>query len=173
MYMEKENRVSQILSEMLERHPAMRDAGFGFQGEEHDVLYQATYPHSVLGDGCSGCDSSYAQPRAPRDSRPVIHYGNIGSGNWVMKDAFLRDEIARRWGIICFEMEAAGVVDIVPCIVIRGICDYADSHKNKRWQGHAAASAAAYATALLTVIQVSQTKEMTPALQSEPGVTSS
>jgi hypothetical protein len=28
-------------------------------------------------------------------------------------------------------------------LVIKGVCDYADSHKNKRWQGYAAATAAA------------------------------
>ncbi len=28
-------------------------------------------------------------------------------------------------------MEGAGVWDEVPYIVIKGICDYADSHKNK------------------------------------------
>jgi nucleoside phosphorylase len=175
MYMEEESRVSQVLSDMLKRYPAMREAGFGFQGETNDVLYQATYRHSdsVRGYDCVGCEPSYAVPRGLRDSRPVIHYGNIGSGNWVVKDAFHRDDLARRWRIICFEMEAAGVVDILPCIVIRGVCDYADSHKNKRWQRHAAASAAAYATALLGVIQAPQTKEMESALQSVLGVTNS
>ena len=36
-----------------------------------------------------------------------------------------------------------------PCLVIRGICDYSDSHKNKEWQGYAAMAAAAYAKDLL------------------------
>lgn len=39
-----------------------------------------------------------------------------------------------------------------PCTVIRGICDYADSHKNKRWQPYAAATAAAYGRELLEQI---------------------
>ncbi|CAN9403213.1 unnamed protein product [Alternaria alternata] len=46
-------------------------------------------------------------------------------------------------GVLCFEMEAAGLMNSFPCLVIRGICDYADSHKNKRWQPYAAATAAA------------------------------
>ena len=50
---------------------------------------------------------------------------------------------------ICFEMEAAGLVDSFPCLVIRGVSDYADSHKNDRWQGYAAAVASAYAKELL------------------------
>lgn len=36
-------------------------------------------------------------------------------------------------------------MDQFPCIIIRGICDYADSHKNKIWQPYAAATAAAFA----------------------------
>jgi predicted benzoate:H+ symporter BenE len=46
-------------------------------------------------------------------------------------------------------MEAAGVMNTFPCLVIRGICDYADSYKDKRWQHYAAATAAAYAKLLL------------------------
>ena len=37
----------------------------------------------------------------------------------------------------------------VPCLVIRGICDYSDSHKSKEWQGYAAIVAAAYAKDVL------------------------
>jgi hypothetical protein len=58
--------------------------------------------------------------------------------------------------VLCFEMEAAGLMNYLPCLVIRGICDYADSHKNKRWQGYAAAAAAAYARELLQYIQGSE-----------------
>ncbi|KAI1013599.1 hypothetical protein LB504_013194 [Fusarium proliferatum] len=46
-------------------------------------------------------------------------------------------------------MEGAGVWDSFPCIVIKGACDYADSHKDKDWQRYAAATAAACAKAFL------------------------
>ena len=59
-----------------------------------------------------------------------------------MKDGPTRDRIAREEEILCFEMEAAGLMDTFPCVVIRGVCDYADSHKNKQWQRYAAATAA-------------------------------
>jgi nucleoside phosphorylase len=42
-------------------------------------------------------------------------------------------------------MEAAGFMDQLQPLVIRGICDYCVSHKNKKWQEYAALSAAAYA----------------------------
>jgi hypothetical protein len=47
-------------------------------------------------------------------------------------------------------MEGAGIMNSFPCLIIRGICDYADSHKNKQWQNYAAAVAAAYAKLLLS-----------------------
>ncbi|KAH6986800.1 hypothetical protein EDB80DRAFT_183080 [Ilyonectria destructans] len=91
--------------------------------------------------------------RKPRDMR--VHYGLIASGNQVIKDAKLRDSLDQRYGgnVLCVEMEAAGLMNNFPCIVIRGICDYADSQKNKDWQEYAAALAAAFAKELLQYVQ--------------------
>ncbi|KAL6866513.1 hypothetical protein ACO1O0_002624 [Amphichorda felina] len=62
------------------------------------------------------------------------------------------DRLATEKGVLCFEMEAAGLMNHFPCLVIRGICDYSDSHKSKEWQGYAAMAAAAYAKDLLSRI---------------------
>jgi hypothetical protein len=86
----------------------------------------------------------------------VIHYGLIASGNQVVKNSHLRDSLGQELGVYCVEMEAAGLMNDFPCLVIRGISDYADSHKNKEWQGYAAAVAAAYAKELLIVIPTIQ-----------------
>ncbi|KAH8654234.1 hypothetical protein BGZ61DRAFT_541507 [Ilyonectria robusta] len=80
---------------------------------------------------------------------PWIFVGRIGSGDMVVKSGENRDRLAARHKIVGFEMEGAGVWDEVPCIVVKGVCDYADSHKNKRWQDFAAATAASTAKALL------------------------
>jgi nucleoside phosphorylase len=87
-----------------------------------------------------------------------VHYGLIASGNKVIKDAKVRDGLNQSLGgnVLCVEMEAAGLMDNFPCIVIRGICDYADSQKNKDWQEYAAAVAAAYAKELLGCVQPSE-----------------
>ena len=87
--------------------------------------------------------------RAKDEDNPVIHYGLIASANQLMKDALIRDKFAKEMDILCFEMEAAGLMNQFPCLVIRGICDYSDTHKNKEWQGYAAMVAAAYAKDLL------------------------
>ncbi|KAM0510058.1 hypothetical protein ACHAPE_010631 [Trichoderma viride] len=78
-----------------------------------------------------------------------IFIGRIGSGNTVMKSGEVRDWIARKHNLIAFEMEGAGAWDEVPCLVVKGVCDYADSHKNKQWQNFAAATAASVMKAIL------------------------
>jgi nucleoside phosphorylase len=105
---------------------------------------------------CPLCDRTMAVKRKPREM--CVHYGMIASGNQVIKDAAFRDKINKRLGgnVLCFETEAAGLMNDFPCIVIRGICDYADSHKNKNWRQHIAVVAAAFAKELLEVIPPAQ-----------------
>ncbi|KAL4930372.1 uncharacterized protein BDV17DRAFT_46031 [Aspergillus undulatus] len=59
-------------------------------------------------------------------------------------------------------MEAAGLMDHFPCLVIRGICDYADDSKSDEWQPFAAVSAADYAKELLEIVSQLQVEEMCP-----------
>lgn len=66
-----------------------------------------------------------------------------------MKDPFFRDRLAADTNILCFGVEAAGLLNQFPCLVIRGICDYSDSHRSKDSQGYAAMAAAVYAKDLL------------------------
>ncbi|OJJ04748.1 hypothetical protein ASPVEDRAFT_153082 [Aspergillus versicolor CBS 583.65] len=80
---------------------------------------------------------------------PHIHIGAVACADTVMKSAEHRDKIAEDEGAIGFEMEGAGIWDCVPCLIIKGVCDYADSHKNKLWQDYAAATGAASAKAFL------------------------
>ncbi|KAK4494453.1 hypothetical protein PRZ48_014751 [Zasmidium cellare] len=163
----KGSKVSQYLNEMLSRNPVMA-ADFRHQGLQHDKLFESNYNHPGE-NGCEGCDRSRQVHRLPwrKDEKPKIHYGNIASGDEVMKDGMTRDRIAREEAILCFEMEAAGLMDTFPCIVVRGICDYADSHKDKRWQPYAAATAACYAKELLDVVdpQIVEELELSKALR--------
>ncbi|KAF4868962.1 Protein TANC2 [Colletotrichum siamense] len=122
-----------------------------------DDLFPPTYDHEPSKSDCSQCDRTKLVPRRQR-SHPAIHYGAIASGNQVMRSALQRDKIGQELDVICFEMEAAGLMDIIPCLPIRGICDYSDSHKNKSWQRYAAATAAAFATELLAVLPSSESR---------------
>ncbi|KAL4868722.1 hypothetical protein BDV12DRAFT_185766 [Aspergillus spectabilis] len=120
---------------------------------ETDRLFESQFAHSNSGASCGEfCDSSKLIRRPKRTNEeddPAIHYGLIASGNRVIKDAIFRDKVAAEQDVLCFEMEAAGLINHFPCLVIRGVCDYADSHKSKEWQGWAAMMAAAYARDLL------------------------
>ncbi|PYI08089.1 purine and uridine phosphorylase [Aspergillus sclerotiicarbonarius CBS 121057] len=122
-----------------------------------DHLYRADYDHRDMdAKSCRGCDATKTVTRPSRTpDTPVVHYGLIASGNQVVKNSRLRDKLGQELGVYCVEMEAAGLMNSFPCLVIRGTCDYADSHKNNTWQGYAAANAAAYAKDLLTVVPAS------------------
>ncbi|CAH0042880.1 unnamed protein product [Clonostachys rhizophaga] len=140
-----------ILADMLYRNQDM--INYSYPSQCQDRLFDTAYRHSDETEDCDQCDQSKLICRPSRPGNEVrIHYGTIASGNQVVKDAALRDSWASRNNILCFEMEAAGLIDHFPCLVIRGICDYCDSHKNKTWQQYAAATAAAYAKELLQSI---------------------
>ncbi|KAL4945913.1 hypothetical protein BDV06DRAFT_235842 [Aspergillus oleicola] len=133
---------------ITQKRPAYR-----FPRREHDILFQPDCIHNAADTTCDN-HLHFQMARAARTSDyPHIHYGLIASGNKVVRDAGLRDRLGRKYGILCFEMEAAGVLNALPCLVIRGICDYSDSHKSNLWQGYAAATAAAYAKLLLTEVR--------------------
>ncbi|OJJ49289.1 hypothetical protein ASPZODRAFT_164819 [Penicilliopsis zonata CBS 506.65] len=144
------NPVNKIMTDILQSNHAL---GEQFSRPESDWLFKPTYLHKGGSLDCSGCDQKQLVNRAPRAAgEHYIHPGLIASGDQVIKDAKLRDSIAQEVGILCFEMEAAGLMDELPSLVIRGICDYCDSHKHKKWQGYAALTAAAYAKALLILV---------------------
>ena len=158
------SRIPEFLSEMIAVYPRMQTE-FTYRGQDQDRLFDAASDHyRLLENTCDNCETSWLVTRPTRQRHdPVIHYGLIASGNQVMNHGGTRDKLGQELGILCFEMEAAGLMDNFPCLVIRGICDYADSHKNKQWQGYAAATAAAYAKELLSVIHPNQVEE-TPAV---------
>ncbi|GFF80566.1 hypothetical protein IFM53868_02889 [Aspergillus udagawae] len=152
----RSNMVSSHIGDMLRRFPALSE--YKRPSPEMDILFKSDYDHCVDQPTCQACDRQMAVSRQKRSApdRPFIHYGIIASGDRVMKNAKERDMISKSSeGAICFEMEAAGLMNDFRCIVIRGISDYADSHKNDIWHPYAAAAAAALAKELLSYLEVS------------------
>jgi nucleoside phosphorylase len=117
---------------------------FDDPGQDQDRLYRTDH---------KGVRRIVKRRRRPDSARTRVWYGPIGSGEKLMKNAQKRDELRDKYGIIGLEMEAAGTMNRIPVGVIRGVCDYGDEHKNKRWQSYAAAMAAAYAKAVLYEIR--------------------
>ncbi|KAF4493247.1 nucleoside phosphorylase [Fusarium agapanthi] len=123
---------------------------YGNPGQELNILFRAACTRRPCKPDCS-----HLETRLPRlTPEPRIHYELVASGNRVIKDATLRDRLPRKFGVLCFEMEAAGVMNRTDCLVIRGICDYSDAQKNEVWQNYAAAVAAAYTKLLLGAVAV-------------------
>ena len=147
--------------EHLQRLVGLED--FHHPGIEDDILFEADFDHvkiepDLLESGdpyCSRCDHGRVVSRPQRGTTdPKFHLGTILSGERVMQDPRRRDELSKlHHNAICIEMEAAGVIEDTHCLVIRGIADYADSHKYWSWQNYAAATAAAFARELLCKIR--------------------
>ncbi|CAH0058102.1 unnamed protein product [Clonostachys solani] len=172
-----ENHAAEILKDLRSRiATAGRQGEYDDPGYASDRLFKPDYRHrhtvspacicaSCLKDAdptCSvalvstceelQCDEKEMIHREPRSSSmrtPIIHIGAIASGDTVMKSGIHRDTMANELGVIAFEMEGCGVWEELPCLVIKGVCDYADSHKDKVWQKFAAASAASVAKAVI------------------------
>lgn len=66
-----------------------------------------------------------------------------------MKSGQHRDIIASWENVISFEIESVGALDYLLCVIIKGVCDYANSHKSDNWHTYAAVTAAAVLNALL------------------------
>jgi nucleoside phosphorylase len=158
-YREAGAKFDRTIRKKLKTMPKLRE-NYGKPDEESDRLFKSDIKHPT--DDERSCEEVCALrdnklvPRKKRlglENNTTIHYGVIASGDSLMKDALFRDKLSKDENILCFEMEAAGLMDQFPCLVIRGICDYADTHKNKQWQGYAALVAAAYAKDLLCQIR--------------------
>ncbi|KAL4787640.1 purine and uridine phosphorylase [Aspergillus varians] len=151
-YKRKGHQIESTINSILNRNPRLQQE-YGRPPASTDTLFRAEVTHNPKGcaDFCARHTSNMIKRRArtSTEQNPSIHYGLIASANKVMKDALVRDQLAAENDILCFEMEAAGLMNQFPCLVIRGICDYSDSHKNKEWQGFAAMTAAAYANDIL------------------------
>lgn len=123
---------------------------------ESDLLFRSDFIHKAEHKSCMQVCRQYTHMLAERaenvdryGTEPFVHYGTIASGNQLMRDARMRDKLATNWNVLCFEMEASGLMSSYSCLVIRGISDYADTHKNDAWKYYAAINAAAYAKLLL------------------------
>ncbi|OAA45089.1 Pfs, NACHT and Ankyrin domain protein [Beauveria brongniartii RCEF 3172] len=168
----KDSKIPFFLQEMLKKNPKMgrkskKNPGYCHQGFQNDRFFKSPSSH-IPGPDCRGCDAADEVHREPRDTTdPDIHYGIIASGNTLIKDAAARERILTDVGkdCICFEMEAAGLMNHFPCLVIRGICDYADSHENDQWRRYASATAAAYAKELLAYVPAAHVQETKKALE--------
>ncbi|KAK1968394.1 pfs domain-containing protein [Colletotrichum sublineola] len=147
-----DNKIEDFVPAMLQK--GSRLAAYQRPSDKPDILFREDYTHDANNASCAQCDTSKAVKRAPRQPEgSVIHYGLIASGDSVLKSSAKRSAAVRSLGdVLCFEMEAAGIMTEFSCIVIRGISDYADSHNNDAWHYFAAAAAAACTKELLAYI---------------------
>ncbi|KAI1451430.1 nucleoside phosphorylase domain-containing protein [Annulohypoxylon moriforme] len=140
---------------------------FGPLDPATDRLYKSSvvHPPNTRRPCWNVCGKTFVEivQRADSSEGPTVYYGLIASANQEMRNAVLRDKFSEEHGVLCFEREAAGLMNNFPCLVIRGICDYADTHQNSDWKGYAALTAAAYAKDLLSQVVPDQVEAERPA----------
>lgn len=135
IYKRKGHRLKETIEDVLQRNPRLRQE-YDQPGANSDRLYQSGVVHEKSCAAVCSDDPSnivFRTKRKEDEDNPAIYYGIIGSANQLMKNAIIRDKLAAEKDILCFEMEAAGLVNSFPCLIIRGICDYSDLYKNKEW----------------------------------------
>jgi len=157
-YETKGHQLEEAISKALEKEPRLRRR-FKRPDPISDKLYRSDITHPAdMGSTCTLLSQDNSSRlvlrglRTHQDDNPVVHYGLVLSSNQPMRDALLRDKLATERDVLCFEMEAVGLMQNFPCLVIRGICNYADAHQSNEWQGYASMVAAAYAKNLLSRI---------------------
>ncbi|PKX99632.1 Pfs and NB-ARC domain protein [Aspergillus novofumigatus IBT 16806] len=160
----------------LEELQSREGSKWQYPGAAKDILFASAYRHQHrqrsdleyvrINGGCEdtlckdapeeeccvpGCDEQQVQRRRSSEKavKPALHIGTMASGDTVMESGEHRDRIAETEEVIAFESIGAGVWDTLPCVIINGVSDYADGHKNEVWQNYAAAVAASAAKAFL------------------------
>lgn len=147
-----ESRLNRYMDEIIQKdHPT-----FAHPTWEQEVVSKSGWDCTTIEHRENDSEGSQ-HDRTPhttlqRRNYPKIHYGRIASGNKLICDGATRNKLAQEHRILCFDTQAAGLTDATHCLVIRGICDYADSSSSTLWHGYAAAAAAAYAKEILSFI---------------------
>lgn len=164
------------IEEAKEKAPHLRSLRLN-PDRTQDILFYPNYKHvdrpetinssASVGDGlgevsaaCYHCDVSQSTPRPPRDIK--VHFGKTISETWVLERSTILNglEIDFTIDMLCIEQRAAYFRTTVPYLLISGICDYGDSHKNETWQDLATANAVACAKGIVEYI---------PSQDTEPG----
>jgi nucleoside phosphorylase len=150
---------------VLDREPELRQT-YSRPRQRSDLLHAPEIVHPRNSEfACEEvCGSQTASlvlrpERKEGEDGPAIHYGVVASFKQLLNDATMRDTIAKKEDVICIETETAGLMHNFPCLTVRGVCDYSDSHKNKDWQGYAAITAAAYTKGLLLTMVPSMVEQ--------------
>ncbi|KAL6235054.1 hypothetical protein BDW75DRAFT_230653 [Aspergillus navahoensis] len=135
-----------LQAKMLQHLQAIQDSQPrwpSYQHRHYGPTSRHLYCQAALDTTCIllGCAEDRIQRRrhCADYHSPKAHIGAFASADTVMKSGEHRDHL----------MEGAGIWNNISCIIIKGVYDYADSHKNKAWQAYAAAIEAATAKAFL------------------------
>lgn len=147
------------LEGMFQRFPQMREEYSRPDAEDYSLPMADVEKNQIEGEEYKPTQMLYHE-RRKGDQIPQVHYGFIASGNKVITSSEERERLSIDNDVVCYEMEATGITEGFPCIVIRGISDYADGRQHDGWQKYAAATAAAYVHQLLNAMPSSGVEQV-------------
>ncbi|OCK99021.1 purine and uridine phosphorylase [Cenococcum geophilum 1.58] len=125
------------------------DRKYNYPGTAEDKLFESNYTHGreYRRTPSHVCDESFNLSC----EEPAIYVGPIALGDIVIKSREDRDTIARKEGVIAFEMEAVGVWEELPCCIII--------------KGNFAAATASSVTKVLLERLIQEDKPLAPAMR--------
>ncbi|KAH8587961.1 hypothetical protein B0O99DRAFT_694005 [Bisporella sp. PMI_857] len=124
------------VNRVLDKKPRLR-AKYRKPDPGTDRLYSSFYMHSGGEEEdcavvCNDISKMLARvERSDEQDSPTIHYGLIASANQLMKDANTRDKLSSENDVLCFEMEAAELINHFPCYAAMAAAAYAKDLLNK------------------------------------------
>ncbi|PYH42662.1 ankyrin repeat protein [Aspergillus saccharolyticus JOP 1030-1] len=164
-----DSKIDQYVADIVRKDPVI----FSRPSPEQDFLFEPNYGQATIDSGesaCRDCNPGRVRSRQPRETpRPTVHYGLIATGHHAVRHGATRDTLPYKQGVLSSETGAIGLKDAAQYLIIRGICNYADSHRSKLWHPYAAVAAAAYAKEVLSFIpKTFKTVPLTPSTEAGP-----
>ncbi|KFX91373.1 hypothetical protein O988_07772 [Pseudogymnoascus sp. VKM F-3808] len=130
--------LSKALNEALQIDLREKGQNYFYPGKTADMLFQEGYEHQG-GETCEKCNIQFLVERPPRKGPPKVHRGNL-----IYSTAYIVKRALSSLATLSQEVSSVACSADIHYMVIRGISDYGNSHKNETWQSYATAMAVSF-----------------------------
>jgi nucleoside phosphorylase len=121
-YESEGHQLEAAINNILDKKPRLRKR-YKRPDLSSDRMYQSGVAHPLNDQTDCATACGYDPPKlilrpeqTEGENNLVIHYGVIASANQLMKDTSVRDKLVAEKDVLCFEMEAAGLMNHFLCV---------------------------------------------------------